>query len=133
MPTSESQRVGTIAEIAFMRQCLERNFEPHPTTTPMPWDYLVTSPSGTHKVQIKATSRLRNLSGYKVITAKGTVNKTSMSDEIDVVACYVLPVDVWWIIPRDRIGNVKTVNLSPSTSSTSKFKKYQDNWSIFYK
>jgi len=82
VPTSESQRVGTIAEIAFMRQCLERNFEPHPTTTPMPWDYLVTSPSGTHKVQIKATSRLRNLSAYKVITCQGTTTKTAMSDEI---------------------------------------------------
>lgn len=133
MPSSSAQRVGTIAEVAFMRECLERNFEPHSTTTPMPWDFLVTSPTGIHKVQVKATAMPNKGRAYKVMTGAGCTGKDTMSDEIDVVACYILPLDLWWIIPRVRIGVSKTINLCPDPSSTSRFKKYQNNWSIFYK
>ena len=56
MPSSNSQRIGAIAESKFITECLERNFEPHLPTTPMPWDFIVTCPAGTLKTQIKSTN-----------------------------------------------------------------------------
>jgi hypothetical protein len=47
MPSSNAQRIGAIAESRFTTECLERNFEPHLPTTPMPWDFIVTCPAGT--------------------------------------------------------------------------------------
>ena len=132
MPSSESQRVGTIAEVAFVRQCLERSFEPHPTTTPMPWDFLVTCPSGLHKVQVKCTNG-KHGSAYKVVTGVGHTGKDITSYDVDVFACYVMPIDIWWIIPRKHVGNSQTINLCPSPLSKAKYKQYQNNWSLFYK
>ena len=54
MPTSKTQRTGAIAESRFVTECLERNFEPHVPTTPMPWDFIVTCPAGVLKVQIRS-------------------------------------------------------------------------------
>ena len=56
MPSSNAQRIGAIAEARFITECLERNFEPHTPTTPMPWDYIVHCPAGDLKVQVKSTA-----------------------------------------------------------------------------
>jgi len=133
MPSSSAQRIGSIAETAFVRECLERDFEPHPTTTPMPWDYLVSCPTGILKVQVKSTSVPYKGKAYKVCTGAGCTNKSEMSRDIDLLVCYVLPTSDWWIIPREECGTMKTINLCPAPLSKSKFKQYQNNWSLFYK
>ena len=132
MPSSNSQRVGTIAEVEFVRECLERDFEPHPTTTPMPWDFLVSCPKGILKIQVKCTTTPHKKSAYKVGMGSGCTNKAEMSRDIDLLACYVMPVDLWWIIPRIVVGPCRTINLFTSPISKSRFKQYQNNWSLFY-
>ena len=131
MPSSKSQRIGAIAESRFITECLERDFEPHTPTTPMPWDYIVTCPSGMLKVQIKSTSSKDTKSCYSCITSTGCKGKDYMSDDIDVVGVYIVPIDTWWMIPRETITS-KTIKLNPEPDSQSKFKKYQNNWSIYY-
>ena len=130
MPSSKAQRIGAIAETRFITECLERDFEPHTPTTPMPWDYIVHCPAGDLKVQIKSTS-VKDKTSYTVNSACGASYKEHMSDIIDVVGIYIIPLDEWWMIPRDII-NSKTIRLYPDNPSTSKYKKYQNNWSIYY-
>jgi len=133
MPSSSSQRTGAIAEQKFITECLERNFEPHLPVTPMPWDSIVTCPAGTLKVQIKATNTRATPAKncYSCVTSVGCENKDYMSHDIDVVGIYVVPIDTWWMIPRNEIQS-KTVKLNPAPDSTSKYKKWQDNWSLYY-
>ena len=50
MPSSNAQRIGAIAETRFIAECLERDFEPHTPTTPMPWDFIVHCPAGDLRV-----------------------------------------------------------------------------------
>ena len=130
MPTSKAQRIGTIAETVFIKECLERDFEPHPTTTPMPWDFIVSCPAGDLKVQVKSTS-VKDHNAYTVNTASGSTMKLHMSDDIDVVAIYISPRDEWWMMPRDVVTS-KNIKLFPENPSKSKYKKYQENWSIYY-
>ena len=130
MPSSNAQRIGAIAETRFVAECLERNFEPHTPTTPMPWDFIVHCPAGDLKVQVKSTAS-KILSHYAVNTGTGTSTKEHMSDVIDVVAIYIAPIKQWWMMPRDVVTS-KTIKLYPKNPSKSKFKKYQDNWSIYY-
>ena len=68
MPSSTAQRIGAIAESKFMTECLERDFEPHLPTTPMPWDFIVTCPAGTLKVQVKS-SQTKFGQSYHVTTS----------------------------------------------------------------
>ena len=131
MPSSNSQRIGAISESRFITECLERDFEPHVPTTPMPWDFIVTCPAGILKVQIKSTTHKSSTNSYTVSTNKGVAHKASMCDTIDVVGCYVIPEDTWWMIPRKQIKAL-SIKLSVLPQSKSRYKKYQENWSIFY-
>jgi hypothetical protein len=131
MPSSNAQRIGAIAESRFTTECLERNFEPHLPTTPMPWDFIVTCPAGTLKVQIKSTTQKSSANSYTVSTNSGAINKGAMCESIDVVGCYVIPEKTWWMIPRKEV-NALTLKVSMLPQSKSKYKKYQENWSIFY-
>jgi hypothetical protein len=54
-----------------------------------------------------------------------------MSDDIDVVAIYISPRDEWWMMPRDVVTS-KNIKLFPENPSKSKYKKYQENWSVYY-
>ena len=131
MPSSNSQRIGAIAEARFIAECLERGFEPHTPTTPMPWEYIVHCPAGDLKVQVKSTSN-KELSFYRVNTGCGTTTKETMSDIVDVVAAYISPLKQWWMMPRKAVTGL-TIKLYPDTPTKSKYKKYQNNWSIYYK
>ena len=130
MPSSNAQRIGAIAESKFQTECLERDFEPHMPTTPMPWDFIVTCPAGMLKVQVKSSS-VRDGQCYSVVTSSGCKGKTTIGHDVDVVACYVSPKNMWWMIPRYDLGG-KTIKLNPEPTSKSRYKKYQENWSIFY-
>ena len=91
MPSSKAQRIGAVAESRFITECLERDFEPHTPTTPMPWDYIVHCPAGDLKVQIKSTS-VKDKTSYTVNSACGASYKEHMSDIIDVVGIYIIPL-----------------------------------------
>jgi hypothetical protein len=130
MPSSNTQRIGAIAETRFITECLERDFEPHTPTTPMPWDYIVHCPAGDLRVQIKSTS-VRDKSAYTVNSSCGSSTKGHMSDDIDVVGIYIAPLKEWWMIPRYLVKS-KTIKLYPDQPSKSKYKKYQNNWGIYY-
>ena len=131
MPSSNSQRIGAISESRFITECLERDFEPHVPTTPMPWDFIVTCPAGILKVQIKSTAHKSSTNSYALSTSTGLAQKAFMCDTIDVVGCYVIPEDTWWMIPRKQIKAL-SIKLSVLPQSKSRYKKYQENWSIFY-
>jgi hypothetical protein len=131
MPSSNAQRIGAIAETRFITECLERDFEPHTPTTPMPWDFIVHCPAGDLKVQVKSSSCKTDKS-YNVNTGSGQTTKEHISDSVDVVAIYLSPINEWWMVPRHIITSV-TVRLYPENPSKSKYKKYQNNWSVYYK
>ena len=130
MPSSKAQRIGAIAESRFITECLERDFEPHTPTTPMPWDYIVTCPAGDLKVQVKSTS-VKNGTAYTCNTNTGCTMKSHISYDVDVVAIYIAPLKEWWMIPREVVTGMN-IKLFPDNTSKSKYKKYQNNWSAYY-
>lgn len=130
MPSSNAQRIGAVAESRFITECLERDFEPHTPTTPMPWDYIVTCPAGDLKVQVKSTSQKEDAC-YRVNTGCGRTNKGHIPSSVDVVAVHIVPLQEWWMIPQSKVTSL-TIKLYPSSPSKSKYKKYQNNWSIYY-
>jgi hypothetical protein len=130
MPSSNAQRIGAIGEARFIAECLERDFEPHTPTTPMPWDFIVHCPAGDLKVQVKSTSCIKD-NYYVVNTSCGKTNKEHIPSTVDVVAVYLAPIQEWWMIPQSVVTSL-TIKLFSDNPSKSKYKKYQNNWSVFY-
>lgn len=132
MPSSNAQRIGAIAESKYITDCLERDFEPHLPVTPMPWDFIVHCPAGDLKVQVKSTSVRSNEGCFFINSSSGHTNKEQVSDMVDIVACYASLIDTWWMIPRSDLTS-KTIKLYEQHNTKSKYKKYQNNWSQYYK
>ena len=130
MPSSNAQRIGAIGEARFIAECLERDFEPHTPTTPMPWDFIVHCPAGDLRVQVKSTSCIKD-NYYVVNTSCGKTNKEHIPSTVDVVAVYLAPIQEWWMIPQSVVTSL-TIKLFSDNPSKSKYKKYQNNWSIYY-
>ena len=96
----------------------------------MPWDFIVTCPAGDLKVQVKSTSCKVDRC-YNVNTGSGRTSKEHIPDIVDVVAVYLAPINEWWMIPQSVVTAV-TLRLYSDNPSKSKYKKYQNNWSVFY-
>lgn len=132
MPSSSTTRIGAIAESDFITECLKRNFEPHTPVTAMPWDFIVTCPKGVLKVQVKTTNSQDRDNSYNIATSTGSNNvKKHINKEVDVVACYIQPEQLWFLLPLKEVTG-RTTRLSTDQTTKSKYQKYRENWSIFY-
>ena len=132
MPSSSTTRIGAIAESDFITECLKRNFEPHTPVTAMPWDFIVTCPKGVLKVQVKTTNSQTRDNSYNIATSSGSNNvKKHINKEVDVVACYIQPEALWFLLPLKEVTG-RTTRLSTDQTTKSKYQKYRENWSIFY-
>jgi hypothetical protein len=127
--------LGSLYEAEFEAEALRRGFIPHRPTLPVAWDFLVDCPKGVLKVQVKGTSAISSEpsdNSFKVMTSQGTFKKRAIGDEVDVIACWVDPVRVWYIIPTSS-KPTKCIRLfAASPRSSSKYEKFRENWSPFY-
>tara|TARA_R100000900_G_scaffold99144_4_gene76654 strand:- start:116 stop:523 length:408 start_codon:yes stop_codon:yes gene_type:complete len=126
---------GAVYEAEFQAEALRRGFVPHLPVVPMSWDVLVTCPSGILKVQVKGTSQMSsepNDYSYKIMTSRGAGKKYSIKEEVDVIACWVDPRSLWYLIPQSKL-KAKCVRLyADATKTRSKYQKYKEDWSLFY-
>ena len=53
------------------------------------------------------------------------------ASEIDLLAAYVVPVDVWYLFPVEEFRKYKSMKLFPaSRRRRSKFEKFREAWGI---
>jgi hypothetical protein len=127
--------LGGIYEAEFEAEALRRGFVTHRPTLPVAWDFLVTCPKGILKVQVKGTGAVSSEPGdtsFKVMTSQGSNKKKNIGEDVDVVACWVDPVRVWYVIPTST-KPTKCIRLfAASPRSSSKYEKFRENWSPFY-
>ena len=127
-PTRKS--CGEAAEAAFLARATHLGF-----SVCLPWgdseryDSVVTLGHGFLRVQVKSATRYRE-TRYRVKTtgASGTVYTAA---EIDFFVAYIVPEDIWYIIPIAAIGRRKGARVYPNThSSHGHFEKYREAWCL---
>ena len=94
----------------------------------------MTCPSGTLKVQVKGTANLAADSevAYKIMSSSGATKKKSIDAEVDVLACWIDPLRLWYLIPITAKPS-KCVRLYGGLHrSSSRYEQYRDNWKMFY-
>lgn len=125
---------GAVFEAEFQAEALRRSFVPHVPCLPTSWDFLVTCPRGVLKVQVKGTSSpiTGSATEYKVMTSQGQGTKTIIGKEVDVLACWIDPLRVWYLIPtNNKIPKCMSLYAGVKRSA-SKYEQYRDNWAPFY-
>ena len=121
------KRRGEIAELAFLLKATSLGFG-----VAKPWgdsdrfDFIVSAPFHLWRVQVKSA-----WCGppYR-IKGSGVSNIPYTNHEIDFVAGYIIPEDLWYILPFAALGARKVLNINPHLSS-SPFNAYRDAWELF--
>ena len=91
------------------------------------YDFTVDQGARIVRVQVKSTIFKEGVSGYSCTLkdSKGPYKKGSF----DFVAAYVIPEDVWFILPEKKIRGMWSVGLNPKLE-TAKYREYQEAWHL---
>lgn len=128
------KRRGEWVELQFMARAAA-----HGLTVSKPWgdcaryDFIVESRGKFHRVQVKSTTNAKD-GAYLCNTA--SVNpyenfaRSYTREQIDFFAFYIIPEDVWFIVPIAAMGGAKyAVYLNPRRSR-GKYFRYLEAWHL---
>lgn len=131
-----SKSTGDIGELAFI---LKAKIHGLITLTPFssitPYDVMIDNGRTSLKIQVKTTKMIgiqngkRRADTYKINVGHGKKSTETYCDSpIDFFAIYILPIDKFFIIPKEEI-KVKTIHLFPEKNS-HRFTKYLEQWDL---
>jgi len=129
--TPTRKRRGEAAEAAFLARATHLGF-----TVLIPWgdsnryDSVVELDRGFLRVQVKsATGYAENRYRVKTTGANGQVYTSA---EIDFFVTYIVPENLWYIIPIQVIGQRKGIRFYPTTRRPSRalYEKYRESWCL---
>jgi hypothetical protein len=105
---------------------MEEGLRPaRPFGEPSGYDFLVHHKSKRlFRVQVKSTIRKQYRCYQCTIRTQHHVYK---KDSFDFVAAYVIPEDVWYILPEKVVRGMSTVGLYPAMGG-SKYDAYKEAW-----
>jgi hypothetical protein len=121
---------GQLAELAFVLKAASLGFgvsKPHGDNER--YDFVVDSGERMWKVQVKSTSCAFNR-GYHAPSRSG--KKSYKAEEIDFLVVYIVPRDVWYVIPVNRITSSSSLCLYPSgcRKGAGRFECYREAWHL---
>ena len=118
---------GEWAELRFMTRAAE-----HGLQVTKPWgetaryDFAVEYEARFVRVQVKSTM-FRENDGYSC-TVRGC-RGPYVGDPFDFVAAYLIPEDVWYIIPAGKFEGQGSIGLYPRLKK-SKYGRYKEAWHL---
>jgi hypothetical protein len=91
------------------------------------YDFTVDQGARIVRVQVKSTIFKEGAEGYSCTLkdSKGPYKKKTF----DFVAAYVIPEDVWFVIPEKVVRGMWSVGLYPKLE-TAKYREYQEAWHL---
>jgi hypothetical protein len=128
MKIKNCKKRGEWAELVFAMRAVERGLRvARPWGESSGYDFVVDREcGGMVRVQVKSTI-FREGEGYSCTLkdSKGPYKKNSF----DFVAAFVIPEDVWFILPEKKIRGMWSVGLYPKLES-AKYREYQEAWRL---
>ncbi len=122
------KRRGEWAELRFMARAAEHGF-----SVSKPWgdseayDFIVAHQGRLLRVQVKSTTFRRSKSYFCQLRGR---RGAYTSEEVDFVAMYIIPKNIWFIFPIDVVLKQKNhVILSPH-KEVSKNGAYEEAWEL---
>ncbi len=125
------KRRGEASEAAFLARATHLGFR-----VCIPWgdseryDSVINGGRGFLRIQVKSAARYAE-TRYRVGT-RGFGPAVYTPDEIDFLVAYIVPENIWYIIPIEAIGQRKGIRFYPHTRRKSRalFEKYREAWCL---
>lgn len=125
MPRHPKRR-GEWVELQFMARAASYGLKLcKPWGDTAPYDVTVEHGTGFHRVQVKSTMHLR----AKHWWACQLTNRGYKIDDFDYLAVYIIPKDVWYIIPWVTIAGRTGIHFD-SRRPQGKYRQYREAWHL---
>lgn len=129
-------RQGEMAEMMFVSEAIRRGFiVSRPIFDKNGYDFIVDTGSGLSRIQVKSTAKKQGRSQNYIFSLVRGHKKVIYTDkEFNYLAAYIKENDSWYIIPREKLGNLTKLVISSSDKSVihrkfdENFEKYRENW-----
>lgn len=118
---------GEWAELVFAMRAIEHGLHlGRPWGESSGYDFTVDQGTRIVRVQVKSTI-FHEGEGYSCTlkNSRGPYKKNSF----DFVAAYVIPEDIWYIIPEKKIRGMWSIGLHPELE-VSKYGEYEEAWHL---
>jgi hypothetical protein len=118
---------GELVEMRFMTRAAE-----HGLCVSKPWgdssayDFVLECEGGFVRVQVKSTQFHRH-GGYPCVTRPTRGHYADNSFEF--IAALVVPENVWYIIPAEKVLGMTCIQLCPHSERT-KYSRYKEAWHL---
>ena len=131
-PQLPTKRRGEVAEAAFLYKAASLGY-----SVSKPWgesdryDFIVDVAGRCWRVQVKS-AHSSSVNGYAFHACGNVYRKRYSPLDIDFIVGYVVPDDVWYVIPIAVFRTITTVKVFPSSRRRmSRYEKYRDAWHYF--
>jgi hypothetical protein len=126
-PIKNHKLRGEWAEMRFMTRAAEHGIMvSKPWGDSAPYDFMIEHNGRVLRVQVKSTDCKRD-NCFKCHVASNGVPYPK--DRLDFIAAYVIPADVWYIIPVAIVGTQTHLLLAPHRKN-SKYGRYKEAWRL---
>lgn len=121
---------GEWAEVHFLARASEHGLcVSKPYGDCRPYDFIVENNGRMFRVQVKSTSSKKpDCGGYSCCLGP-TGSAGYRLHGMDFLAAYVIPEDVWYIIPSARLTAKRFINLNPR-SGRNPYRQYREAWDL---
>ena len=117
--------LGEAAEAAFLAKVTKLGFGVAKTWGDSErYDFILDSGQRLWRVQVKSCRHFRSY--YKVATRGATAAYTAQ--EIDFIAVFIVPENLWYVIPISLAASRYQIYVSPNRTLHSKYEKYREAW-----
>src|SRR5437016_1651581 len=129
-----TKRTGELAEAAFVVKAAGLGF-----AVSKPWgdseryDFILDAGHCTWRVQIKCTEST-NAGGYQVQSTYSDCKQKGhyTADDIDILVAYILPLDLWYIVPAHALPQSASLRFYPEGNTRKpRFEQYRQAWDCF--
>jgi PD-(D/E)XK endonuclease len=127
---------GDLAELAFLFKAASLGFGvAQPYGDKERYDFILDSGERFWRVQVRSTSYAEaERSAYTVNAShigKGHKVETYQPEEIDFLAAYIVPVDIWYIVPVNQLASLRFLRLYPSGCKWGGcFEAFREAWHL---
>jgi hypothetical protein len=125
----DNKRLGEASEAEFVARATSFDFHvAKPWGEDDPYDVIVGFGQGFWRVQVKCASyHSRSRYRVKASGARGRYTK----DQIDFLAGYVVPENIWYIVPIAAFEGRCDLHFCPHGAGEAKYERYREAWCLF--
>jgi hypothetical protein len=131
----EAKKLGDVVELKFQLKAMEHGFTvSKPIGDNDRYDLITDYKSKLNRIQVKSVSykdTANRADSYRIASSFGASHKkTYTSKDIDALVAYVIPEDVWYIIPVKQISGKQSIRIFPHKKGSGRYEKFINAWDI---